>query len=195
MYLLTPWNRSPCGEANRFSGSQEIACILWNLKVHYHCHKCPPPVLSWTRSFQSLPSIPSPEDPCLYYPPIYAWIMLVISLPQVSTPKHCLHICCHDACYRNRPSHYILFNHLNNIGWGVQIIWILIMQFSPIPCYLVPLKRLWIILKGCAIYWVNKNVLMFISRYGKYCIICGQHCAISFQFLSKGRAVNIFASE
>jgi hypothetical protein len=37
-------DQSPSWEANQFAASQEIPCILWNPNIHYHIHKCPPPV-------------------------------------------------------------------------------------------------------------------------------------------------------
>ena len=48
-YLLTySMEQSPSWEANWFAASQEIPRILWNPKVHYRIHKCPPliPILN-----------------------------------------------------------------------------------------------------------------------------------------------------
>ena len=41
-YLLTPWCRFLLEKLTGFAANQEIPRILWNPKVHYRTHKCPP---------------------------------------------------------------------------------------------------------------------------------------------------------
>ena len=43
-YLLTPWSRVLLEKVTGFAANQEIPHILWNPKVHYCTHKCPPPI-------------------------------------------------------------------------------------------------------------------------------------------------------
>ena len=77
-----------------------------------------------------------PEDPFQYYPPIYALASQVVSFPQVSPPTPCIRLSYPPYALHTPPISF--FSILYNTGWAVQIIHLLTMQFSPLPCYLVP---------------------------------------------------------
>ena len=56
--LIHSMEQSPSWQANQFPVTQEITCILWNLKVHYHVYKSlqPDPVLSLINPVHASPS-------------------------------------------------------------------------------------------------------------------------------------------
>jgi len=127
------WNKhtycmeqSPSWEANWFSTSQEIPHILWYPKVHYRIHMCAAPI-----------PILSQIDPVHVPTSHFLKIHLNIILPSMlgsgkcslslrfphQNPVYTSRLT--HTCYLPRPS-YSRSDHPNNIGWGVQIINILI---------------------------------------------------------------------
>ena len=127
-------------KANRFSANREISRILWKANGHYRIHTSPPPV-------PILSQLVPVHAHTFHFLKIHLNIILHLRLGLQSDPfpscfpnKTLYTPLLPHTCYIPRPSHSSLFDHPNNIGCGVQIMKLLIMQFSPLPCYLIPLR-------------------------------------------------------
>ena len=109
MEQITYW------EANRFSASQKISHFLWNPKVHYHIHKCPPPVTILSQ----IDPVRAPTSHFLkIHLNIISHLRLVFQMvffPQVSPPKPCI---CLSPLYvlHSPPTSFFSIYHPNNFG-------------------------------------------------------------------------------
>ena len=89
MLLNYSMEQSASWETNRFPASHEIPRILWNPKVHYRIHKCPPPafILSQINPVHAhFPKIHLNIIPP-FTPGYSKW-----SLPSGFPPKHCIRL-------------------------------------------------------------------------------------------------------
>jgi hypothetical protein len=126
-YLLTPWSTVLL---EKLTGSQSVKKFPAFMEpedsqVRATCLYPKPDQSS------PCPHIPLPEEHL--NPSIYAWFFQVVSFPQVSPLKSRIHLSSPHTCYMPFPSHSPRFGHPKNIGWGVQIIKLHIMYFSPLP--------------------------------------------------------------
>ena len=102
-YLLTySTEQSTSWETNRFSANQEIPRILWNPKVHYCNHKCPPPV----------PILSQLDSVHTRTPNVWISVLILSShlcFLSFFPPKLCIRISLPDTCYVPCPSYFSLF--------------------------------------------------------------------------------------
>ena len=126
-------------ETNRSSANEEIPRILWDLKVRYGIHKC-----------QLHVSILRQINPvCVSHPGSWRSILILFShlrlilpvclLPLEIPTKICIQLFSPTYVLHAPPMSFFSIWSPNN--WRVvQILMLLIMQFSPISCYPVRLR-------------------------------------------------------
>jgi hypothetical protein len=141
VWITNFMDQSPSWEANMSSASQAISRIVWNPEVHYHIQKSPPSILIMGQINLVHAPIQLLEDLFQYWPSIYVQVFKrSLSLPFLHLKLVCISSFSH-MCYMPRSCYFSWFDHPNNIWEGVQIMYIHVMQYSPIQSSLAPFKN------------------------------------------------------
>jgi hypothetical protein len=175
--------QSSSWEANRFTASEDIPRFLWNPEVHYHIHKCPPPVsiLSQLNPVHNLTS---------HLLKIRLNIILLsttgsakCSLSLRVTHQNPVHTSSlHYTCCIPRTSHFSRFSHPHNGGWGVQIIKLLIKSWRILQSGVLLCPNGHRNLLCRSLTWVSRTQKLF-SIYG-FCFSQGNKMPRFFPFSS-----------
>jgi len=128
---------SPSWESNSFSASQETPSF-YGTKVYYRLRKCPPPV-----------PVLSQLNPVHTSHPNSKQFVLILSyhLRPVSQVEFSLSFTHQNPVYvsplpytryMRLPPHSYRYYHPKYVVWAVQVIKLLIVKFSSLPCHLHP---------------------------------------------------------
>ena len=126
----------PSRDAYIASPIREIHRILSNPKVHHRVHKSPPLFCILSHINPVHASILFPENAFKYYPPIYACVFQVVAFPRVSHQKLCMHLSFPTYMPHTLPFWFFLI--CSSWLYLMSTLKLLIMQFSPVACWLVP---------------------------------------------------------
>jgi hypothetical protein len=138
-----PWptnsmEMSPSWEASSSAAIQELSTILWNRKVHYRVHKSPPlvPILIQIGPvYTNLSCLSKIHFNVIY--PTYFQVFLVASLLLAFPPKSYMLSSSPHSSYTPFPPHPFCHGHSNYTWRGVQVMKLVIMQFSHNFCHFI----------------------------------------------------------
>jgi hypothetical protein len=131
---------SPSWEAPNWATTQQLPSILWNMKVHYRVHKNLPlvPILSQLDPVHTIPSYLYKMYFNTVHPPT-SWSSYRFFPSGFRTNTLYAFLFHPNSCYMSHPAHYPYLDRSNYTS-TLQLMKLLIMQFSPISCHFILLR-------------------------------------------------------